>query len=373
MSDSRVDGFADKSFESVRLAYLQNFERYDELGSALCVKLNGTTVVDLKAGPVAVGSNRPWNSRTLVNVWSTTKGITAICFAMLVSRGLLSYEDCVADYWPEFAANKKSHVTVADLLSHKAGMAALSEGVSIQALLDPSAAELMAEAVPLWPPGHISGYHILTYGPLVAELFRRIEGRSLTQFVAQEFFRARGWDIHIGLPEERDSDVAEITVSETLDLSIRENASMLQHRVFTSPFLEPLDANTRAWKRAELPSANGFSNAAAIAELYAAVIDPDGSLLSANALQEATRTRYEGSDLILTIFSRWAAGFALNTQGVYGPNPGAFGHSGMGGSFGFADPDSGIAMSYTPNRMGYRLRADPRAQALVDAVYACIR
>ncbi len=373
MSDIVFKGFANKAFESVRAVYEQNFERYDELGSSLCVKLHGTTVVDLKAGPVAVGANRTWDDRTLVNIWSTTKGITAICFAMLVSRGLVSYEDPVCHYWPEFAANKKSHVTVADLLSHKAGLAALFDGAPIQALLDPSSADLLANAVPLWPPGHISGYHILTYGALVAELFRRIEGRSLTEFVEQEFLQARGWDIHVGLPEERDNDVAEITVSETLDLSIRENASDLQHRVFTSPFLEPLDANTLAWKRAELPSANGFSNAAAIAELYAAVIDPGEPLLSAKALQQATKTLYEGSDLILTVFSRWAAGFALNTQGVYGPNPGAFGHSGMGGSFGFADPDSGIAMSYTPNRMGYRLRADPRAQALVDAVYACIR
>ena len=371
MSGTVVNGFVDESFESLRSAYLQTFESFDELGSAFCVKLGGKTVVDLKGGPVAEGSQRAWNNRTLVNVWSTTKGIAAICFAMLVTRGKVSYDDRVSDYWPEFAVNKKYVVTVADLLSHKAGLAALHEGATIQALLDKSAAEQMAKAVPLWPPGHISGYHILTNGALVAELFRRIEGRSLTAFVEEEFFQRRGWDIHIGLPEDRDSDAAEISVSETLDLSIREGASMLQHRVFTSPFLEPLDANTLEWKRAELPSANGFSNAAAIAELYAAVIDPDETLVSASALEQATQTRYEGSDLILTVFSRWAAGFALNTHGVYGPNSVAFGHSGLGGSFGFADPDSGIAMSYTPNRMGYRLRADPRAQALVDAVYKC--
>jgi CubicO group peptidase (beta-lactamase class C family) len=207
---------------------------------------------------------------------------------------------------------------------------------------------------------------------LVAELFRRVEGRSLTVFVEEEFVQTRGWDIHIGLPVERDSDAAEVSVSETLDLSIRENASELQHRVFTSPFLEPLDANTVEWKRAELPSANGFSNAGAVAALYAAVIDLDEPLISGSALQQATKARYEGSDLILTVFSRWAAGFALNTHGVYGPNSSSFGHSGMGGSFGFADPISGIAMSYTPNRMGYRLRADLRAQALVDAVYECL-
>ena len=372
MSLVTVKGFVEQPFENVRAAYEQNFSSYDEVGSAVCVKLGGQTVVDLYAGQRSRTGPPDWSEQTLVNVWSTTKGIVAICYAMLVSRGLTSYEDLVSDYWPEFAANGKGSVTIAELLSHQAALAALEDGASIHKLYAPDAAAKLAQAIPLWPPGLNSGYHILTYGPLVTELFRRIEGRSLKDFVRDEFFIARDWDFHIGLPESRESDCAETIVSETLDLSVRDNPSELQRRVFTSPFLEPLDANTPEWKRADLPSANGFSNAKTIAEIYANVIDSSEPILSSQALLQATTPQFEGKDLILTSNSRWGCGFVLNVDDLFGQSEKAFGHTGLGGSFGFADPDSGIAMSYTPNCMGYRLRADPRARALIDEVFACL-
>jgi CubicO group peptidase (beta-lactamase class C family) len=368
-----VNGFAEPPFERVRAAYQDNFARYDEVGSALCVKVGGQTVVDLFAGQYARTDSRIWTKKTLVNVWSTTKGIVAICYAMLVSRGLMSYDDPVSAYWPEFAANGKGAVTIAELLSHRAALAALEEGASIHDLYAPQAAATLASANPLWPPGLISGYHILTFGALVTELFRRIEGRSLKAFVRDEWFIARNWDFHIGLPADREDDCAETVVSDTLDLSVRDNPSELQRRVFTSPLLEPLDANTQEWKRADLPSANGFANAKAIAEIYASAIDATEPLLSAQALSAATAVQYEGLDLILTNQSRWGCGFVLNVDGLFGPNERAFGHTGLGGSFGFADPELGLSMSYTPNCMGYRLRGDPRGRVLIDEVFACLQ
>ena len=305
-------------------------------------------------------------------MWSSTKGIVAICFCILVSRGLISYKDKVCKYWPEFGVNNKSDITIADLLSHKAGLAALHEGATIHDLLSIKAVDELANATPLWSPSKTSGYHILTYGTLVTELFRRIEGRSLKKFIEQEFYKNRGWDIHIGLPSERAIDAAEISVSHTLDLSIRNNASELQHRVFTSPTLNPLDANLQEWKSADLPSANGFSNAKAIADIYAALINSSDTLVSKEALSQAIEAQFEGNDIIMASFSRWACGFVLNTDGVFGPNPNSFGHSGLGGSLGFADPDNQIAISYTPNRMGYKPRSDPRAIALIDMAYSCL-
>jgi len=174
------------------------------------------------------------------------------------------------------------------------------------------------------------------------------------------------------LPSDRVNDVAEISVSETLDLSVRDNASKLQQRVFTSPVLNPLDANLQEWKDADLPSANGFSNAKAIAEIYAAFIDPSEKLVRKESLNQAIQPQFEGIDLIMASFSRWACGFVLNNDGVFGPNPNSFGHSGLGGSLAFADPDNRIVISYTPNRMGYKPRSDPRALALIDIVYSCL-
>jgi CubicO group peptidase (beta-lactamase class C family) len=372
MSDIIINGYVDLPFEPVKEVFDNNFKQFDELGSAFSVKHNGQTVVDLKAGPIAIESEVNWSDQTLVNVWSSTKGIVAICYCILVSRGLISYKDKVCKYWPEFGVNNKSDITIADLLSHKAGLAALHEGASIQDLLSIKAIDELANATPLWAPSKTSGYHILTYGTLVTELFRRIEGRSLKKFIEQEFYEDRCWDIHIGLPSEREIDAAEISVSHTLDLSIRNNASELQHRVFTSPTLNPLDANLQEWKSADLPSANGFSNAKAIADIYAALINSSDTLVSKEALSQAIEAQFEGHDIIMASFSRWACGFVLNADGVFGPNPNSFGHSGLGGSLGFADPDNQIAISYTPNRMGYKPRSDPRAIALIDMAYSCL-
>ena len=231
MRSGKRNDSSSKSLDSVKEVFYANFKNFDELGSAFCLMQDGQVLLDLKAGPVAVRSEKTWSDQTLVNIWSTTKGIVATCYCVLVSRGLISYQDNVSTYWPEFGVNNKAEITIGDLLSHKAGLAALHDGATCRELLSASAVDSLAKASPLWNPSQTSGYHILTFGPLVTELFRRIEGRSIKKYVEQEFLIGRGWDIHIGLPEEREADAAKIAVSETLDLSVRENASELQQRV----------------------------------------------------------------------------------------------------------------------------------------------
>lgn len=366
-------GIVDEQFSRVREQFEKNYQIFDELGSAVCVIVEGRTVVDLVAGWKNNHRSLAWNSETLVNVWSSTKGVVAICFAMLVDDGLASYDDLVVKHWPEFGANGKESVTIEMLLSHQAGLAAFDGPTTVEELLsgEPIADRLASQA-PMWEPGSASGYHMMTFGNIVSALFRRIEGRSIKQFVEDELVRRRNLNIHIGLPTNLSDNVAEIALSESIDLSFRENPTKLQEAVFTRPKIDPLVCNEQIWKDADLPSANGFATATSLAKLYATLIDKDTPLVSKSTLADATRLLFEGEDLILKIFARWGCAFALNADDVYGPNPKSFGHTGWGGSFAMADPDAGISMSYTPNNMGYKLRNDPRANALIDAVYRCL-
>jgi len=369
-----VLGHVGDGFAPVRDTFLQNYHAFDERGSAVCVYLDGKPVIDLVGGWKDVNRQSQWTQDTIVNIWSATKGVVAICFAMAVDAKLASYDDLVLKYWPEFAVKGKDQITIKVLLSHQAGLAAFDTPATLEDLLagEPMADRLAAQA-PLWTPGSASGYHMMTYGNIVSALFRRIEGRSIKQFIQEEFAEKRGLNIHIGLPSRFEEHAAEIALSDSIDLSFRDNVSELQEMVFTRPHIEPLVCNEEIWKDADLPSANGFSNASALAKLYAALIDEDAPLVGADTLAHATRPLFEGEDLILKIHARWGCGFVLNTDdGLYGPNFGAFGHTGWGGSCGFTDPEAGVAMSYTPNNMGYKLRNDPRAKALIDTVYRCL-
>lgn len=339
----------------------------------MCIFHDGTPVVDIWGGWVDEDCSVAWSRETIVNIWSVTKGVTAICFAMAIDKGLASYDDPVARYWPEFAANEKAGITIADLLSHQGGLAAFDWPADIDDLLSgDAAADRLARQKPMWSPGTASGYHLVSIGLLATALFRRIEGRSIRRFVAEELGKRRGFDIQIGLTRSDRARASSVYVSPSMDLSRRDDPSPLQTAVFTRPPLDALIANEPSWFAADLPSANGFSNARALAALYANVIAPLRPLVGPDTLEEAILSRSEGDDLVLNVFARWAAGFVLNADGLYGPNPRAFGHTGWGGAFAFADPEARLTVSYTPNKMGYRLRDDPRANALIEAIYRVI-
>jgi len=368
-----VVGMAKSEFQAVRDCFLENYEKFDELGSAVCIIVDGNKVVDLYTGWKDVDRRSPWTKNTLVNIWSATKGVVAISFAMIVDAEMVSYDDLVAKFWPEFAVNGKEKITIAELLSHQAGLAAFDGPATIEQLLSgDTIADRLAAQAPMWPPGSASGYHMMTYGNIVSALFQRIEGRNIKQFIHDELFQKRGLDIHVGLPLNLRGDVADIVLSDSIDLSFRDNPTDLQSAVFTRPTVDPMVANEDIWKDANLPSANGYSNALTLAKLYAEVIDKAKPLISTETLNQATQMMVEGEDLILKIFARWGCGFALNAGGVYGPGARSFGHTGWGGSFAMADPDARLAMSYTPNNMGYKLRNDPRANVLIDAAYRCL-
>lgn len=368
-----IDGRCSPAFARVRDAFTANFSERGDVGAAFAVVQDGALVVDLWGGHADKARLRPWTSDTLTNVWSTTKGVAAICFAMLVDRGKIRYDDPVARHWPEFAANGKEHVTIAQLLSHQAGLCGFTAPVTMEDIYDQTRAEaLLAAQAPLWPPGAQAGYHAVTIGVLANGLFRRVEGRTLAVFVRDELAEAFGLDLLVGLPDADAHRASEIMAPPTLSSTdANPVSSRIQQAALANPVMDPLWANTRGWRLAPLPSVNGFANASSLAQLYGALaqggILNGKRLLGPDAIKLATTLRIEGPDAVLGVEGRWAAGFLRNIQGIYGDNETAYGHSGWGGSFAFADPERRLGVSFVMNAMGNNLIGDPRGLALVEA------
>lgn len=365
----QIHGSADPAFAALAGEFERNFIERGDVGAALSLVIDGRAVVDLWAGSLDAAGQRPWRADSVVNVWSTTKAVGALCFAMLVDRGACAYDDKVARWWPEFAAHGKDGVTIAMLLSHQAGLCSFRDPAVVEDFYDlETAAARLAASEPLWPPGSRSGYHAISIGVLAGALFRRIEGRSLTDFVAAELSAPLGLDLTLGLPVSEDARRAEMIAPPELATSnMTTDLNPSQAAAYLNPVIEPLLPNTAAWRACELVSANGFSNARSLARLFGEVAA--GRLLSPQTLAQATQLRISGVDEVLGVPARWGAGFLLNTDGLYGPAPATFGHSGWGGSFAIVDPARRAALAYTMNRMGTDLVGDPRDVALIAAAY----
>lgn len=367
-----IEGRVAPGFEPVADAFAANFERIDacrEIGASLAVFRRGECVVDLWGGHTDRAGTRPWTQDTIVNLGSTTKAAAAFCIALLVDRGRLDYDDPVARHWPEFAALGKGEATVAHILSHQTGLPGFDAPTTIDDLFDHElcAARLAAQA-PLWQPGTANGYHAVTYGFLASELVRRVDGRTLGRFLADELAGPFGADFHIGLTLEQDARVAELVPPQVpADMSgVEMNPATIL--ALGSPAMDPNRANSRAWRAAELPALNGHGSAQGIAKLYAAMLDPAGPCSPATVKRMITIAT-DRNDLVLGFNPRWGMGVAHNQNGMFGPHHATFGHSGWGGSFGCGDAASGIAIGYACNHMGPDLVGDPRATALCYAAF----
>jgi CubicO group peptidase (beta-lactamase class C family) len=373
-----IEGTVAPGFAHVRDAFASNFSRgdaYEDVGASLAVYRGGKCVVDLWGGYRDQARSRTWTSDTLINVWSTTKGITAIAVALLVDRGKLSYSDLVAKHWPEFAANGKEGITVAQLLSHQGGLPGFAEPTTVEDFYDwERVTTRLARQAPMWTPGAKNSYHAMTYGFLAGELVRRLSGMSTGAFVAREIARPLRADVFIGLDEAHEPRVAEmIKPSAPVDTAAL-NLPVEAIAALTNPAVEADRPNSRAWRAAQVPAANGHATADGLARVYAAIAD-GGSLDGVRLLKGETIARMRQvqtmrGDLMLGFAPNWAMGFATNGIGVYGPNPRAFGHSGWGGSFGCADTEAKIGIGYTMNRMGADLVGDPRSKVLCDAIFS---
>ena len=383
MTDTKIapsiTGECAKPFASVADAFETNFKEHGDIGASFCVYQHGEKVVDVWGGHADAARSHPWEENTLVNVWSTTKGMMALCVARLVDQGRLDVGRPVADYWPEFAANGKEHVTVAQLFSHQAGLCGPEREITKHLLLDTAGlGAMLAAQKPQWAPGERSGYHALSIGPLGDGLFKRAIGKTVGEYFRDEIGQPCGVDFHMGLPKSEESRVAEIVHDGNPQAGGVENYNQYEKRAIQNAPLNPYLANEREWRIQGTPSAGGQGNARSVATIYSALSTDrriNGiELVSEAALNHATSIQIENEDLVLKLPMSWGIGFAVNKlMGVYGTNPKSFGHHGWGGSFGFADPDKKLGVAFTMNYMREPVDApDPRFMALIQAVYASV-
>lgn len=384
MINVAIEGTCDPRFGRVRDAFAENFARRGEVGAAVAVTVDGKPVVDLWAGHADAARTRVWMRDTIVNVASTTKGLTAICAHRLVDRGLLDLETAVATYWPEFAQAGKAAVPVHLLLSHRAGLPAIEAPLPTQAFYDWDRMTCaLAAQQPWWDPGTRHGYHAFTFGWLVGEVVRRITGRSLGRYWREEVAEPLGIDCHIGLGAEHDARVAEFIAIPApppgelpLEEELLKDAGPMVQKAINNPPKTVADMNTPAWRRAEIPSGNAHTNARALARVYGALAwggQVDGvRVLSPESIERARAEQANGPDAVLFgMPTRFGLGFSLLSErvGFGSSSAGAFGCPGAGGSIGFADPDAHVGFGYVMNQMHAGMTVDPRALRMIEALY----
>jgi CubicO group peptidase (beta-lactamase class C family) len=354
-----IHGFVAAGYEPVRDAFAANFIRQGEdaeLGAALAVHVRGACVVDLWGGVAVAASGSPWHADTLVNIWSATKGVVALAVAMLVDVGRLDYHDPVARHWPEFAAAGKGGITIAQLLSHQAGLNGFTEPTTIEDFYDWErvCARLAAQA-PYWLPGTAASYHAMTYGFLAGELIRRVTGQMPGSFIRATIAEPLGAAFHIGLPEALESRVAEIVPPPLSAVTAIVPPDGLAARATVNPRVDPLWPRHRAWRAAHVPAANGHATGLGLGRIYALIANGgtlDGiRLISQAGIDRLRSIRHPGPDLMLGPRA-WAAGMVTNLQASFGPHSETFGHTGWGGAFGCANCEHGIGIGYVMNRMG---------------------
>lgn len=375
-------------YEPVRAAFQANFDTGSEIGAALSVYRHGREVVRLWDGVADPATERAWQEDTLQLVYSATKSAPAACVHLLAQRGQLDLAAPVAAYWPEFAAAGKGGIPVRWLLSHQAGLPVLDRPVPLTAALtgEPVVAALAAQA-PAWPPGTAHGYHGLTYGWLVGEVVRRVSGRSLGTYFADEIATPLGLDFWIGLPATEAHRVARITeqpvappaAPEPMPAALQEalaaytdpTSLVVRSMAVTDPPLDLTDPRTWA---AEIPAVNGICTASSLARFYAGLIgEVDGvRILDPATLAAATREQANGVDQVLRVPTRPALGFGLPLPEQPWWSPTAFGFPGHGGSLGYADPASGIAFGYVTNGLRVTMAPDPRTTGLIKALQSVL-
>lgn len=380
-----IQGTVAEGFGAVGDAFRANVEG-SELGAAVSAYVDGEPVADLWGGTADAETGASWTEDTIALVFSTTKGATAICVAMLAEAGELDYDQPVAAHWPEFAAAGKEAITVGQLMSHQAGLIYADPPPSLDEVLagDPVVETLAAQA-PLWEPGTAHGYHALTYGWLAGELVRRVDGRRLGRFFAEEVAGPLGLDFWIGLPESEEHRVAPLRAApppegQELELMMKiagpgtNGGRALTMSGALAIAAAEMPFNTRAVHAAEMPAANGMTDARSVARMYAATVgEVDGVRLIGDETVEVVRTeRVHGEDLSLVLPTRFGYGFMLNAEYLPFLTDGSFGHYGAGGSVGFADPETGVGFGYVMNQMGGGIAGDPRAVALIEALRSCL-
>jgi CubicO group peptidase (beta-lactamase class C family) len=374
---TEIHGHADPRFAGVRDAFAANFARGEDVGASVAVTLGGELVVDLWGGHADAAKTRPWQRDTIVNVYSTTKTMTALCALLLADRGELDLAQKVAHYWPEFAANGKANITVAQLLAHSAGLSGFAEPVAAADLYDwDKATALLAAQAPFWAPGTAIGYHAITQGYLVGEVVRRITGKSLGTFFRDEIAGPLGADFHIGLAASEDDRVAELLPPPPGGSIADITSRPLTVNMATNPPVNPRDTRSRAWRAAEIPAANGHGNARSVA-LVQALLANGGvvggkRLLSEAGARRALEPQIKGEDMVLGGPAHFGLGFGLNGGAVPLPHDECCYWGGYGGSIIIIDMKTRSTIAFMMNKMASTTVGDMRGYGLAMATWQAL-
>ncbi len=380
----RVAGQVDAAFAKVADAFLANFAERREVGASVCVTHGGRTVVDLWGGLADPKTARAWERDTVSIVFSCTKGATALCAHMLAEQGRLALYEDVARVWPEFSQGGKAGTTAMMMLGHTSPVPHLRDAVKEGGYADwDYMVDRVAAEPAWWEPGTRQGYHGVTFAWTVGNLVRLAAGQSLGAFFRENVAGPLGLDFHIGLPESEEGRVAPMIGSDPAEADL--SSRFLQAVVGVKGSLPQLflannggaDFNSRLIHAAELGSANGITNARGLAGMYAPLAAGGGGLLQGETVARMGRcSAATHMDATLLQPMRFGLGFMvrIDNRGPGGDSlligERAFGHVGMGGSVGFADPEAGLSFGYTMNRMGAGILLNQRGQSLVDAAYA---
>ncbi len=372
-----VAGYVETTFEPVQEAFVANFADGLEAGAGFCVYKGGKLVIDLIGGIKDRRGDTPWEINTVVPVFSTTKAVAAIVIAWLVEQDRVDYEQTVASLWPEFSAHGKGDLTIAQVLSHQAGLSGITEPMQAEDWFDwDEICACLAAQKPIWPPGTRSGYHPLSFGFLAGEIARRADAqnRTLGTILREDICAQENIDFHLGTPQSEHDRIAALhkprALSDFGEINPATKAAFLQK------WSSPGGRGATAWREAEFAGANGHGTAKSLARLMRLALD--GHIGTTRYFSETTldallKERISGPDLVLPFNLSFAAGLMRNTPNhFYGPNAETLGHSGWGGSCAFADRKAGVTCAYVMNKQSHSLLGDARPLRLIDVLYKCL-
>jgi len=399
-----LQGKVAEGYGPVLKAFIDNFEQHDEIGASIALYHKGELVIDLWGGYANKASQDPWQKDTLVNVFSASKGVAALCLLMLADRGQLDYDKTVTHYWPEFAQNGKQNISVRQLLSHTSGLCAIDSKINAAFTLKELASEegkkalklALEKQAPLFKPGSDQAYNAVTFGMYAAELFHQVSGETMTDFYRREIQQPLQSDFWMGNADTQSARIASLyqmpmgkRVISMLIAFIKGGSTeanvvralfkpgSLPKKAFTNPAIDSRGALAYSDSLTQQNAfwwGGGFSNARGLATLYAPLAQNGNhagvTLVNSETLKPLQNiTSWSEQDRVLGKALGWNQGFLKEEPHVFGRNPEGFGHSGLGGALGWADPIESLSFGYAMNALDHRIRS-PRCMKLCQAIYA---
>ena len=371
----QVHGYFDPKFTATVAQFASHFTKGEDVGASFALSRDGEMVVDIWAGYLDEGQQQPWQEDTIVNVYSSTKTVSFLCALVLADRGLLDFDAPVARYWPEFAQNGKEGVLVWHIMDHAAGLSGIDEPLTAEDVYDwEKVTDALAAQAPWWEPGTATAYHALTQGFLIGEVIRRITCKTFGEFLRDEVAGPLGADFYVGVPESEFHRIGDLIVPEGVSLGQGAAPDSIAARTFANPPANAKDSWTDAWRKAEIPAANGHGNARSLVRLQTPLAC-GGSAWGVDLMSEKTarmimEPRIEGTDMALGVPMTFGLGFGLNRGPIpLSPNLNTCFWGGWGGSSVVIDQDARVAMSYVMNRMFPGLLGDLRGFSIRGQAY----